>query len=410
MFSKGRHLILQILLMLVSPLASFLVAVRYYKSGISQIFLLIFAFYFGMHFYLANDITYHYIRMRMYYCDKTWLQILTNPDALGNGLDYYHIVLKYLISRFSRSREVFAGINCILYSGMFLFFFNQFREFYKKFLPVSCGMLLLCVVFTVEFYWYQGVRFWIGVFYFAGFYLRFFNTGKKRYLLLSAGCVFFHYTLVNLLVILVVNWILSKMWVWIRVILLGVSFIYRVLSVDFMGWIIKHIPGLDLGARTVSYIHEDMQNRIERLRENANLFYSYRSEFMILFGVMILMIFWNRKVKFSSKYLPIFFFAMTIYTVVNFAYAELIFYDRFAKIGVLLLYTFLFITAYQNYEKIKGVSLIIMMLTFIPMLYALLTPIVEMRSYLMQKELWFGNFFIDWSGGMTDHHGKWYMD
>lgn len=410
MFSKGKHIIFQSLLMLVSPLASFLVALRFYKRGISQIFMVIFAFYFGMHFYLANDITIHYIRMRMYYCDKSFVQILSNPDALGNGLDYYHIILKYVISRFSESREVFAAINCALYAGMFLFFFNQFKEFYKKFLPVSCGIFLLCIVFTVEFYWYQGVRFWIGAFYFAGFYLRYVNTEKKIYLFLSVGCIFFHYTLVNLLPILIANWLMSKIWVWFRVILLGISFIYRVINVDFMGWAIKHIPGLDLGRRTVSYIHEDMLNRTAKLREEANLFYSYRSELMIFFGVLILMIFWSRRVVFSKKYLQIFFFAMTIYTVVNFAYAELIFYDRFIKIGVLMLYTFLFITACQNYDKFKGVSLIIMILTFIPMFYAMLTQIIEMRSHLSHSELWFGNFFIDWSGGMTDKHGKWYMD
>ena len=102
-----------------------------------------------------------------------------------------------------------------------------------------------------------------------------------------------------------------------------------------------------------------------------------------------------------------FFFALTIYTVVNFAFAELIFFDRFLKLAVLLFYSFLFITAYQNYDKIKGVSLIIMILSFIPMLFEILTPIVEMREHLFYKELWFGNFFIDWSGGMTDVHGKW---
>jgi hypothetical protein len=396
--------------MLASPLASLFVALRFYKSTISQIFLVIFAFYFGMRFYMANDITIHFVRMRTYYCGKTWLQIMMNPDALGGGLDYYHIVLKYIISRFSRTKEIFAAVNCALYSGMFLFFFNQFKEFYKKFLPVSCGILLLVIVFTVEFYWYQGVRFWIGVFYFAAFFLRYLNTGKKINLLFLTGCVFFHYTLVNLLILLVANWMLSKIWVWFRVILLGVSFIYRMISFDFMGWIIKNVPGLDLGSRTVAYIHEDMLNRIIKLRQNANLFYSYRSELMIAFGVVILMIFWSRRVKFSKKYLKLFFFAMTIYTAVNFAYAELIFFDRFLKIGVLMFYSFLFVTACQNYEKIKGVSLIIMILSFIPMCYAIATPLVEMRGHLLHHELWFGNFFVEWQGGMSEYRGRWYVE
>ena len=137
MLSKGKYIIIQILIMLVSPLASFLVALRYYKNPLSQLFMVIFAFYFGMHFYLANDISMHYINMRLFYTNKSWLQIMSTPSAVGNGLDYYHIIMKYTISRFTQSKEIFAGINCALYSIVFLFFFSQFREFYKKFLPVS---------------------------------------------------------------------------------------------------------------------------------------------------------------------------------------------------------------------------------------------------------------------------------
>ena len=177
-----------------------------------------------------------------------------------------------------------------------------FRSFYKNFLPVSCGLLLLCVVFTVEFAWYQGVRFWIGAFYFAGCYLKYKNTESKKYLLLSLLCVFFHYTLINLLIVLMINWLLSKFWVWFRVILLGVSFIVRSLNIDFMKWIIKNVPELDLGSRTVGYIHESMQRTIAEYRSHANIFYAYRSDLMLVFGLLILMVFVNRRVKEKERY------------------------------------------------------------------------------------------------------------
>lgn len=398
---------LQTLVMLLSPIASFFISLRFYKSTISQIFFVIFAFYFGMHFYLAWDISYHYSRLRLYYCGKSLPEILSNPAALGNGLDFYHITIKYIISRFTDSKEIFAGVVSAIYSMMFLFFFNQFKRFYKGFLPVSCGILLLCVIFVVEFYWYQGVRFWLGAYCFAGFYLKYLNTDKKKYLLFSISCIYFHYTLINLYWIIILSWILSKVWVWFRYLLFAISWFYRSLSIDFMGWVIKNVPQLDLGSRTKGFIHEDVQIRIQRMREENNIFYAYRSEILITFGLLILLIMWSRRVQFSKKYLQLFFFALTIYTVVNFAYAELIFFDRFLKLAVLLFYSFLFITAYQNYDKIKGVSLIIMILSVIPMTFELLTAVVEMRSHLFFKELWFGNFFIDWSGGMNDAHGKW---
>ena len=77
------------------------------------------------------------------------------------------------------------------------------------------------------------------------------------------------------------------------------------------------------------------------------------------------------------------------------------------KITALMFYCFLFITACQNYEKIKGVSLILMILTSIPLSFEILTQVVEMREHLFYSELWFGNFFIKWTGGMTDAHGRW---
>lgn len=407
MYSKGKYVLLQTLVMLLSPIASFFISLRFYKNTISQIFFVIFAFYFGMHFYLAWDISMHYSRMRLYYCDRSLQEILNTPAALGNGLDFYHITIKYVISRFTESKEIFAGIVSTIYSMMFLFFFNQFKRFYKGFLPVSCGILLLCVVFVVEFYWYQGVRFWLGAYCFAGFYLKYLNTEKKRYLLFSISCIYFHYTLINLFWIIILNWVLSKMWVWFRYILFVFSWFYRSLSIDFMGWVIKNMPQLDLGSRTKGFIHEDMVLRIQKMRAENNIFYAYRSEILIVFGLLIILIMWSRKVQFSKKYLQLFFFALTIYTVVNFAFAELIFFDRFLKLAVLLFYSFLFITAYQNYDKIKGVSLILMIIAVMPMSFELLTAIVEMREHLFFKELWFGNFFIDWSGGMTYVHGKW---
>ncbi len=410
MYSKGKYFIFQLFLMLVSPLASFIAALRFYKNPISQLFMLLFACYFGLRFYCSDDLIMHYKNMRMYYTGKSLSEILNNPAALMAAKDYYHVFLKYLISRISNSREFFCAVNCFLYSSVFLFFFNQFRRFYKNFLPVSCGILLLCVVFTVEFAWYQGVRFWIGAFYFAGFYLKYKNTEDIKYLLLSSLCVFFHYTFINLLLILVVNWVLSKFWVWFRVILLGISFIIRSLNIDFMKWIIKNVPELDLGSRTVGYIHESMQRSIAEYRAHANIFYAYRSDLMLIFALLILMVFVNRRVKFDPKYLQIFFFAMTIYTFVNFGYAELILYERFFKIGILFLYSFIFITAFQNYDKIKGVSLIIMILAFVPMFYAMLTPIIEYREYIFESDLWFGNFFSDWNGGTSYSHGKSYTE
>ena len=412
MFSKGQYILIQTVLMLLSPIVSFIVALRFYKHGISQIFMIIFAFYFGMHFYIADDLTNHYINMRMYYSDKSWQEILNNPLVYGIGHDFYHLILKYCISRFTSDRTIFAGINACLYAAVFIHFFREFRKFYNKFLPVMCGILLLCVIFTVQFYWYGGVRFWIGVFFFAGFYLKHINTEKLIYLPIAFCCIFFHFSLVTLPLVWILNWLLSKIWVWFRVILLGFSLIVRTIHFDFVPYLVKHVPGAEVMglSRMDARIHAGLQKKIALIRETGNMVYLYRNEVLLFFAIILLMIFWARKATMPKKYMSIFFYSLTIFTIVNFGYAELIFYERFLKVAVLLLYTFLFITAYENYDKLKGVSLIIMMISAFPMIFAILTPLVEMRKHLYKPELFFGNFFIDWTGGMSTVHGKWYND
>lgn len=412
MFSKGKYFLLQSLLMLLSPIVSFIVAIRFYKHGISQIFMLIFALYFGMHFYIADDLTNHYINMRMYYSGKSWNEIINNPLVYGIGHDFYHIILKYIISRFTNSKTIFAGVNAIIYAAIFLNFFREFRYYYNKFMPVMCGLLLLCVVFTVQFYWFGGVRFWFGAFFFAGFYLKYINTEKIRYLIISFCCIFFHFSLITLPLVWLLNWALSKTWVWNRVILLVISLFVRFIHFDYVPLLVKYVPGAEVMglSRMDQRIHEDLIRYNAEIRKSGNMVYLHRNEVLLVFSIILLMIFWARKVTVSKKHMSLFFYAMTIFTVVNFGYTELIFYDRFLKLCVLLVYTFLFIVSFENYEKLKGISLIIMMITAVPLIFAIITPMVEVRRHLYSPELIFGNFFMDWSGGMSTVHGKWYND
>ena len=412
MFSKGKYILIQSLLILLSPIVSFVVAIKFYKQGISQIFMIIFAFYFGMHFYIGDDLTNHYINMRMFYSGKSWNEIISNPLVFGIGHDYYHILMKYLISRFTNSKIIFAGINALIYAAIFINFFREFRYYYKNFMPVMCGILLLCVIFTVQFYWYGGVRFWFGAFFFAGFYLRYLNTEKRRYLLISFLCVLFHFSLITLPLVWIANWALSKLWVGVRVILLTISLLFRFIHFDFVPLLVKYVPGAEVMglSRIDQRIHEDLLRYNAEIRNSGNMVYLHRNEVLLFFLGILLLLFWSRKVTVTKKNMSIFFYSLTIFTLVNFGYTELIFYDRFLKMCVLLIYTFLFMVSYENYEKLKGVSLIIMMISAVPMLFAILTPLVEMRRHLYSPELLFGNFFIDWTGGISSVHGKWYND
>ena len=171
MFSKGRYVIIQALLMLLSPITSFLVAIRFYKSTISQIFMLVFVFYFGMLMGFGNDLSNHYNHMQLYFTGKSIGEILKNPMIYSIGHDYYHVLIKIIISRFTSSPAIFSGVIATVYAFMFLLFFREFSRFYKNFMPVSCGLILLAMIMVAQFYLYQGVRFWTGAFFFAAFFI-----------------------------------------------------------------------------------------------------------------------------------------------------------------------------------------------------------------------------------------------
>ena len=76
----------------------------------------------------------------------------------------------------------------------------------------------------------------------------------------------------------------------------------------------------------------------------------------------------------------------------NFGYVSLTFYDRFFKLAVLFLYVFTYMWVMDIQSKLSFKSqLLITMVTIIPVLYFIVTPLVEQRHMLFQLNLWFSN-------------------
>lgn len=402
MFNKGKYVIIQMLLVLISPITSFLVSLRFYKNTISQAFMIVFAFYFGMLMGMGNDLSNHYLNMQMYYTGRGISQILQNPLIYNIGHDYFHVIVKIILSRFAVSPQIFGGVFAAIYAFIFLFFFRQFSRFYEKFVPISCGIIMLAMIMVIQFYWYQGVRFWFGVFFFAGFYMKYINTGKKINLLYACGCVLFHFSLYTLLLATVLNLVLDKFWVYLRFIFLGISFIVRFANADLLSWFFGSIPFFNsiVGeSRTSEYTYSSILKHSASFREIANPYYYYRQDVLLLFGLFLLLLMWSRKVIFTKQNLTLLYFFLTLYTIANFGYSDISFYTRFFKASLIFFYAFLFVLSIENYEKIKGISLIIIFVALVPLLYEIATVLVEQRAHLFNKELFFGNFFIDWHGG-----------
>lgn len=100
-------------------------------------------------------------------------------------------------------------------------------------MSIPAWLLFLGVIFTVEYYWFLGFRFWSGAFVFTGFYLRYLNSGAVKYLWLSALCICFHYSLLALCVAAVLNLLLRYRFK-VYYLILIVSFIVRFAKIAFV--------------------------------------------------------------------------------------------------------------------------------------------------------------------------------
>ncbi len=388
------YLLIQIILMFVSPICSFLLSIRFFRNPISQVFFVIFAFYFGYFFPLDWDLNNHYVDFLDYYGHS-----LSEVLALGNtyylGNEPYHIILKYLISRFTDSSHIFGGVACAVYSISFLFFFRQLSVFYKKRLHILNYVLLAAVTLVIEFRWFQGVRFCTGTFVFFGFYMKYLNTNKLKYLALSSVCVLFHYALFFFVFAIGVNWLFTKVSMSWRYLFLIASFMSIIFEFDIVDFLINYTPmtfWFKVSLLDSSIRAHDMAT-IATYREVQNVYYAARSPLAIMVGVTLLYIFHKNNALSLGKHYELYLMFLTLFSISNFDYLNFTAYTRFLKNTVLVLYIFLFICSVENYEKLRRNAFVIALLALIPAIYLGLTVLVEQRAELYNLNLIFGNFF-----------------
>lgn len=380
-------------LYLISPLACFVVCLAFYKNTISHIFFVFFAFYFGYFYPFDFDINNHY-NDYLNFVGRSLEAIYADPDVYRYGTEPYHIILKYVLSRFSDSPNYFGGCVCAIYTALFIFFFRQFKAYYshkQTFLNIA---LLLVVVLTVEFRWFQGVRFWPGIFYFAGFYLKYINTKNKLYLLLASLCPLFHLTLLTLDAVIILDYVMSKMPNFFRWVLFMLSIFVRSLNIDFVPFLLRLEFLHDYLKLAIinSEIRANDLMRIEEFRANANIYYTMRPYLGIVIGIIVLISFCRLKALTSSVHMKVLTFAFTLFTVANFGYGDIMFYERFTKCAILMFFSYLYIVSVTQSKQVERSSLILAILTCVVAFYFALTVLVEQRNYLFSATLIFGNF------------------
>lgn len=409
MFSKGKYILLQTVLILLSPITSFLVAVRLYKSAISQFFFVIFAMYLGYYMGFVYDLMRHYMDIPMYYHGRNWQEIVNDIRVYALGKEYFHICLKYIFSRFTESRQMFGAVASGLYACAFVFFLRQLKEFYKERVPLFCEMMLLCVATVVEFYWYQGLRFWFGVYIFVGIYLKYVNSGRWWWLCLTPIVLMIHFSLSTLVLAVLLNALLNITGKISRILLLCLSLFVKSLNIDFVPYMLYYLPWTQ--ALGVAYTDENIRNkqldRMATVRTSGNLLYLNRSHVLIFIGLFFLFVFRYCKGKFDPKYLNLLYYALTLYTIASFGYGDMIFYGRFLKVGVLIFYTYVYIMAVNTWRNWNRYNIFLFLVAAIPFAYSFFMAFVQLRNFFFHLELVFGNFLVNWDGNALNMKYDW---
>ncbi|MBO5345609.1 MAG: hypothetical protein J6A44_01735 [Paludibacteraceae bacterium] len=393
---KIVYFIVQCLLFLVSPLLSLILCAIYYKEYVSQFFFVLFAFYFGYQTDVYLDLANHY---------NSWLYFYNHGVSLYNfydemrhlGSEPYHFIMKGLCFFFSKSSRFFGGFFAAVYACWFLTFFNKLRPFYMRKMHYF-QMLALCgVVFAVEYYWYLGMRYWAGVFFFLCFYLKYIFTGNRKYLYISCCALLFHFAHIIIIICVLATEFLHK-FIKLKYIILLISFVYRFFGDSVVYYMMPRIYFLKGILGSEWYYREEslnsLSNKMLYFREYGNVVYQNRENICLFVLLSIFYLIWRQNKRFYLKFHKLYTFIIYVWCVVNFVYnGGLTLHERVFKFFILLLFLFLFLVLNdernQKIEKnyfMKGVF--ILLICFI-----IATAVVQQREHLFDLSIWVGNLF-----------------
>ena len=393
---KIVYFIVQCLLFLVSPLLSLILCAVYYKEYISQFFFVLFAFYFGYQTDVYLDLATHYASLK-YFVDPN-VNPWVHPMVTYLGNEPFHFVFKYVVSFFSTDSRFFAGAAASIYAFLFLAFFNRLRPFYLQRMSQYQILALCGVVFCVEYYWYMGLRYWSGVFFFLCFYLQYIFTARKKFLYISCGALLFHFVhIIPVLCALVVE--LFKRTPKVKYVVLAISFFYRFFGGPIVFYFMQRFSYFKDIIGKERYFDPDFQKVIlqdaEWIEMYGNVVYENRQYVCFIVLMTIYYLIWRVNKNFHLQYNKFYSFVIYMFSMSNFVYhSGEVLDERISKFFVLSMFIYLFLILgnekNQNINKNNFIKIIFVLL----IVFIILTAIVEERQYLADLSIWFGNVFV----------------
>lgn len=381
----------------ISPFIGFILSLMFFRQkSVLPIFIL-FSFYFGWYYEPQLDLLTHYEHFKQI-TGKSLIEQWTDATTLKLGKEAYPVLFKYFIGFITDSPNFFSASACAVYTSLFVFgVILPLRPLYIQKMSFPAWLLFLAVIFTVEFYWFLGFRFWSGVFVFMGFYLRYINSGNIKYLLLSSLCICFHYSLLTLFLAALLNQLLQGKPKFYYIILI-ISFIIRYAKIGLI-WIISQFSIFDNFIKDTNRdqrIIESVSVLTEQIREQGNQFYLWRETICIIGALAAIYILYKKTgTGFLHRNIKLWGLFILLLSLANFGFTSLTFYDRFFKIAVLILYVFAYMWIMDVQHQLSPSSQrLIVIVSILPVLYSIATPIVEARNTLFQLQLWFSNLFF----------------
>lgn len=391
--NTGGYFLLMTLFFIVSPLLCLIISLFYYKKTVSHFFFILYAFYWGYKTGANLDLMMHYENY-LKIMDNTFWGMYSDIETLYLGQEPYHIIFKYILSRFHATQQIFAGCACASYTTFFIFFIRQLKPIYSKNINVLQELVLMTIAIVVEFYWYFGIRFWTGCFIFMTFFCKFVITGKLKYLFLTPICMLFHITLATIVFVAFLSYFLKNHRISIYFIFFS-SFLFRFIDVAF-DKIISSLGFVKYFYKS-NYQKEFYQQAIakvtkERL-ESGNIVYDNRIPLMLLFCFFIFIFLKLKNIKLNLQHPQMFAMILLTIAISNFGFSDYLFYERFLKFATLLSFTYLFFVLDNplnqwifKFTSIKVAFILIVVLSLIIALY-------QQRMIIGDINLWLGNSF-----------------
>ena len=379
-------------ILLISPIVGLFLSIICFRQKASAIIFILFSFYFGWFYEPQFDLLNHYNHFKSL-IGKSLFQQWTDLGTLGIGKEPYPVLFKYIVGLISDSPNFFSACACLAYSTLFILFINRFRDLFTKKINILAFLAFLGIVFTVEFYWFLGFRYWSGAFVFSIFYIQYIRTEEKKYLYLTLLCNLFHFAHFTLCLAAFANEIIKNRF-FLRYILVGISFIFRFLEIDLIPLMAK-IPFLNLFVKKGmldSEIITSIAKRTEFFREQGNQVYWLRNDILFWGCIIALLLLFKNLKNIEKNYPKLWGLIMITFAFANISYMDMTVYLRIFKFTNLMLFVFLFLSLCKSkIESSKSAKLISFLILSSIVFFAFLTPIVEHRKLLFSIELWFNN-------------------